>query len=91
MPDLTPQDRARQQVEKILLNYNLKQMLDLFPNEAIEKMAQEQLIPLQIETLAEAKAEVYKRTGFLPEMMGISDADQKQLWYWLQEFIKDLK
>ena len=91
MPDLTPQDRARQQVEKILLNYNLKQMLDLFPNEAIEKIAREQLIPLKIDTLEQAKAEVYKRTGFLPEMMGISDSDQKQLWYWLQEFIKDLK
>jgi len=82
---------VRLEVGKILAGYSLKRMLDGIDDAALEAMFRVYILPLNIKTLAEAKVHVLAKTGYTPEMVGITASHQQQIWDLCQQYIEQLK
>jgi hypothetical protein len=81
----------REQLGAILSKYSFQSMLDAYSDQTIRQMLLTYVTPLNITTLAGAKAEIYKQTGFSPDMFISSQADQEKIWVCCQEFMKGEK
>lgn len=88
---VSPLEQARREIEQILSAYSYKQLLEAIPDTALEQVFYEQVIPLNITSLAQAKAEIQRRTGFSPDFFGISQEDQEQIWEACERYMKQIR
>ncbi len=82
---------VRDRLGAVLEKYSFKSLLDTYSDQTIQDLLKAFVLPLNIQTLEAAKAEIFRQTGCLPDILISSVADQETIWNCFQEFMKTVQ
>lgn len=88
---ITPKSQLRQQVGEILEKYSMKVVLDGLDDTMLEALFKVHYLPLNLTSLKQAKEVAQEKTGMSPEVLGMTQQHQEQIWNLCQEFAKHLR
>ena len=78
---------VREELGTILETYSLKKVLDTFDDSTIRQLLQTYVTPLNIRSLAAAKAEILRQTKYSVDSIISNEKDQAKIWELLQRFL----